>query len=86
MAATPAARAEAERVGTTEPGQDEIHSEKGKVGKKSVKKAKADKKVNKAKAVKTSKKAKAAHEVEKTDSVEAVQSGVPTNLGAQPAR
>ena len=71
LAATPASRMDAERVGTTEPGADEIASEKSRTAKKPVKKASTKKSVKNAKSTKAGKTPKAAA---------GVQPGVPTNL------
>lgn len=80
MSATPAAASnsgEVVRVGTTEPGAEEIASDPTRTAKKPVKKVSAKKKVSKKKAKSTrmSKASKAAD-----DAAPAAQSGVPTNL------
>ena len=69
--ATPSNRMEAERVGTTEPGAEEIASEQNRTAKKPVKKASTKKSVKNAKSTKAGKTPKAAA---------GVQPGVPTNL------
>ena len=73
--ATPSNRMEAERVGTTEPGAEEIASEQNRTAKKPVKKATTKKK---AKSTKVSKTTKAVKDVDGAST--AVQPGVPTNL------
>lgn len=78
--ATPSNRMEAERVGTTEPGAEEIASEQNRTAKKPVKKASTKKATTKkkAKSTKVSKTTKAVKDVDGAST--AVQPGVPTNL------
>lgn len=81
LSATPATTSksmEAERVGTTEPGPDEIASEQSRTAKKPVKKSSVKKTVKKAKTGKSTKTSKAVKDVDSTAA--AVQLAVPTNL------